>query len=368
MPAGRAPDSGKRTRVAVVFGGRSTEHSISCLSAGTVRSALEAAGYDVVAVGVTADGAWVLAPPDQPYTLAGATLPAVTAGEPITFSCDPRAPGLIGAGGRTTAIDVAFPVLHGPFGEDGTVQGLFEMVGVPYVGSGVYASAASMDKAHMKAAMRAAGLPIADYAVVHEGSVAPGDVLDRLGLPVFVKPARGGSSIGISKVAAPDRLHEAISLAAQSDSKVLIEAAVVGREVECGVLAGLDGAPAQASVPAEITVADGYEFYDFDAKYLSDATTFTVPAVLPEAVAARIQELAVAAYEALDCAGLARVDVFVCPDGRVVLNELNTMPGFTAASMYPRMWAATGVPLPKLVDRLVRDALYRAAKARLLSS
>jgi D-alanine-D-alanine ligase len=326
-----------------------------------VRSALEEAGYDVVPVGVTADGAWLLAPPDQQYTIDGDVLPAVTAGEPVTFSCDPKAPGLIGAGGRTTAVDVVFPVLHGPFGEDGTVQGLLEMVGLPYVGSGVYASAAAMDKAHMKAALRGAGLPVADYAVVQEGRSLADGVLDRLGLPVFVKPARGGSSIGISKVTAPAMLADAISLAAQSDSKVLVEAAVTGREVECAVLAGPDGGPAQASLPAEVTVADGYEFYDFNAKYLSDATTFTVPAILPPAVTTQIQEFAVAAYEALDCAGLARVDVFVCPDGSVIVNELNTMPGFTAVSMYPRMWAATGLPLPKLVDRLVRDALYRSA-------
>ncbi len=367
MLADARSDGGARTRVAVVFGGRSTEHSISCLSAGNVRAALGQAGYEVVPVGVTCDGAWVLAPPDQQYTIAGDALPEVTEGEPVTFSCDPKAPGLISAGGRTTVIDVAFPVLHGPFGEDGTVQGLFEMVGLPYVGSGVYASAAAMDKAHMKAALRGAGLPVADYAVVPDGRTIPDGVLDRLGLPVFVKPARGGSSIGISKVSSRDALADAVSLAAQSDSKVLIEAAVIGREVECGVLAGPDGSPAQASVPAEVTVADGYEFYDFDAKYLSDATTFTVPAVLPPAVTARIQELAVAGYEALDCAGLARVDVFVCPDGTVVLNELNTMPGFTAASMYPRMWAASGLPLPELVDRLVQDALSRAAKARLWS-
>jgi D-alanine-D-alanine ligase len=360
MPDGHDPDSGYPTRVAVVFGGRSTEHSISCLSAGTVRSALQEAGYEVIAVGVTPDGAWLLAPPDQPYAIRGDVLPAVTAGEPVTFSCDPNAPGLIGAGGRTTAIDVVFPVLHGPFGEDGTVQGLFEMVGLPYVGSGVYASAASMDKAHMKAALRAYGLPVADYAVVQQGRSVPDGLLERLGLPVFVKPARGGSSIGISKVTSPGMLVDAISLAAQSDSKVLVEAAMAGREVECGVLAGPAGAPAAASVPAEITVSDAFEFYDFAAKYLSDATTFTVPADLPPDLTGRVQELAIAAYEALDCAGLARVDVFVADDGTVTLNELNTMPGFTEVSMYPRMWGASGVALPALVDRLVCDALYRA--------
>ena len=361
MPADNRAGDGRRTRVAVVFGGRSTEHSISCLSAGTVQAALGEAGYDVLAVGVTADGGWVLAPPDQRYTLLGTDLPSVSGGEPLTFSCDPGAPGLVGADGRLLAVDVVFPVLHGRFGEDGTIQGLLEMAGLPYVGSGVYASAAAMDKAHMKTALRGAGLPIADYAVVHAGRPLPDGLLDLLGAPVFVKPARGGSSIGISKVTCADALPEAISLAAQSDSKVLIEAGVIGREIECAVLAAADGATPEASVPAEVTVAEGFDFYDFDAKYLSDATTFTVPAQLPAEVTAEIRRLAVAAYEALDCEGLARVDVFVCPDGRVVLNELNTMPGFTAVSMYPRMWAASGLPLPALVDRLVRDALRRAA-------
>ncbi|HEX4017539.1 MAG TPA: D-alanine--D-alanine ligase family protein [Frankiaceae bacterium] len=361
MPADSPAADGKRTRVAVVFGGRSTEHSISCLSAGTVLAALTEAGYDVLAVGVTAEGAWVLPPSDQRYALKGQELPSVQAGEALTFSCDPAAPGLVGSDGRRVVVDAVFPVLHGRFGEDGTVQGLFEMAGLPYVGAGVYASAAAMDKAHMKAALRGAGLPIADYAVVHAADPLPEGLLDRLGAPVFVKPARGGSSIGISKVSRTDALPEAISLAAQSDSKVLIEAGVKGREVECAVLAGADGGRAEASVPAEVTVAEGFDFYDFDAKYLSDATTFTVPAQLPADVTAQIQRLAVDAYEALDCDGLARVDVFVCPDGRVVLNELNTMPGFTAVSMFPRMWAASGLPLPALVDRLVQDALRRRA-------
>jgi D-alanine-D-alanine ligase len=360
MRAERSANAG--LTVAVVFGGRSTEHSISCLSAGTVLSALAEAGYDTVAVGVTADGAWVLAEADQAYTVEADALPSVAGGEPVSFSCDPSKPGLLTASGETIGVDVVFPVLHGPFGEDGTIQGLLEMVGLPYVGSGVYASAAAMDKAHMKAALRAANLPVGEYCVLRPGDPLPVGSLERLGLPVFVKPARGGSSIGISKVKSAEQLPEAISLAAQTDSKVVVEAAQVGREVECGVVAGLGGARAQASVPAEVTVSGDYEFYDFDAKYLSDATTFTVPAVLPEAVTTRIQALAVAAYEALDCAGLARVDVFVGPGGDVIVNELNTMPGFTAASMYPRMWAATGMAIPALVDRLVQDALQRSGR------
>jgi D-alanine-D-alanine ligase len=353
---------GRRLRVAVVFGGRSTEHAISCLSAGTVQAALKEAGYEVVPVAVTREGGWLLAASDQAYARDGDRLPEVLGGEAVSFSADPTAPGLITAGGRRVEVDVVFPVLHGRYGEDGTVQGLLEMAGVPYVGSGVYASAASMDKAHMKMTLRAAGLPVADYEVIPPGGRLRDGVLERLGTPVFVKPARGGSSIGISKVRSAGGLAAAIAAAAASDPKVLVEANVTGREIECGVLAAVGGGRAQASVPAEVTVAGGVDFYDFAAKYLSDATTFTVPADLPEAVTAQVQSLAVAAYEALDCAGLARVDAFVCPDGRVMLNELNTMPGFTAASMYPRMWAATGVDLPELVDRLVVDALRRAGQ------
>jgi D-alanine-D-alanine ligase len=351
-----------RTRVAVVFGGRSTEHSISCLSAGTVKASLEEAGYAVIPVGVTRQGAWVLPSQDQTYVLAGNELPEVIGGELITFSGDATRPGLLTPTGRRIEIDVVFPVLHGPYGEDGAVQGLFEMAGVPYVGSGVYASAAAMDKAHMKMAFAAAGIPVSAYEVVHPGAKPAEGVMDRLGSPVFVKPARGGSSIGITRVINEDDLAAAVALAAESDPKVLIEAAIVGREIECGVLAGANGGPAEASATAEIVVDDRFEFYDFQAKYLSDSTTVTVPADLPSAVTAAIQRLAVAAYEALDCAGLARVDVFARADGSVVMNELNTMPGFTATSGYPVMWAATGVTLAQLVDRLVQDALQRAAR------
>jgi D-alanine-D-alanine ligase len=348
------------TRVAVVFGGRSTEHSISCLSAGTVKDSLEKAGYEVIPVGVSREGAWFLAAEGQSYALHGDELPEVIGGEPVTFSGDATAPGLVTQSGRRVEVDVVFPVLHGPFGEDGTVQGLFEMAGIAYVGSGVYASAASMDKAHMKMAFAAAGIPVSAYEVVRPGRNAVDGVMDRLGSPVFVKPARGGSSIGITRVTSEAALAAAIETARESDPKVLIERAIVGREVECGVLAGVNGGPAQASVPAEIVVDAKFEFYDFQAKYLADSTTVTVPADLPPAVTQKVQQLALAAYEALDCAGLARVDVFACPDGSVVMNELNTMPGFTATSGYPVMWAATGVALPQLVDRLVQDALHRA--------
>ncbi len=354
MPA--APPR-SRARVAVVFGGRSTEHSISCLSAGTVIAALGSAGHDVIPVGVTRAGSWVLAAPDQSYAIEGTRLPEVTGGIPVHFSGDARHPGLMGADGQV-AVDVVFPVLHGPYGEDGTLQGLFEMANLPYVGSGVYASAAAMDKAHMKTALIGAGLPVAPYELARGGMAPPG-VLDRLGAPVFVKPARGGSSIGISKVTRADQLDAAVATAAESDTKVLIEAGIVGREIECGVLAGTDGGPPEASVPAEVLLDPAYEFYDFQAKYLSDATTFAVPADLDPVITKTVQDVAVAVYCALDCAGLARVDVFVRPDGQVIVNELNTMPGFTAMSGFPRMWGASGVALPELVDRLVQDARRR---------
>ena len=268
--------------------------------------------------------------------------------------------------GKTTSallgsVDVVFPVLHGPYGEDGTIQGLLELAGVPYVGSGVLASAVAMDKAVAKKLLAAAGIAVAP-AVVVRGSRWESDrdgVVDEvrgLGLPVFVKPARGGSSIGITKVDDLADLPAAIADALRCDPKVLVEAGVTGREVECGILEDEHGRP-QASVPAEIRLVGDYDFYDFDAKYLDEATELDVPADLPEDVAERLRAMACRAYEALDCAGLARVDFFVGPAGELTVNEVNTMPGFTPTSMFPRMWAATGVDYPQLVDRLVQAAL-----------
>uniref|UniRef100_UPI0020258F0A D-alanine--D-alanine ligase family protein n=1 Tax=Frankia sp. CiP1_Cm_nod1 TaxID=2897160 RepID=UPI0020258F0A len=280
----------------------------------------------------------------------------------------PTGPGSAGrdAAGRGPvglgAVDVVFPLLHGPFGEDGTVQGLLEMAAVPYVGSGVFASAAAMDKQYMKILLADAGLDIGPYAVLRAGQALTADDRERLGLPVFVKPARGGSSIGISRVDAWDDLATALKAARAVDPKVLVEAAVVGREIECGVLGSLDGGGPEASLPAEVTVttsAGSAGFYDFEAKYLSDAVRFDVPADLPAEVTAAVRQIAVRAFAALDCAGLARVDVFVRPDGSIIVNEVNTMPGFTPTSMFPRMWAATGLDYPRLVDRLVALAARR---------
>jgi D-alanine-D-alanine ligase len=352
-----------RPRLAVLFGGRSSEHGISCVSAGSVLEALRDGPWELLPVGITREGTWLLTADDQSFALEGDRLPEVGPGRPVVLVGDGEFRGLRSLdGGDPVAVDAVFPVLHGPYGEDGTVQGLLEMAGLPYVGSGVFASAAAMDKAHMKAMLRAAELPTAPYAVLSAtGELSEAD-RDRLGLPVFVKPARGGSSVGISKVSAWDQLPAALALARESDPKVVIEAGVVGREVECGVLGqgGADAAEApEASLPAEIKVSDDYEFYDFEAKYLTDSTAFDVPADLPAEVTEAVRRCAVQAFQALDCAGLARVDFFVTPDGGIVLNEINTMPGFTPVSMYPRMWAATGLEYPKLVRRLVELALER---------
>jgi D-alanine-D-alanine ligase len=358
-----------RLRVAVLFGGRSSEHAISCVSAGSVLAALDRERYDVLPIGITPDGRWVLAA-DDPARLAirNRDLPAVDpTGTALTLPGDPTAKGLVvlepgDVPADLGAVDVVFPLLHGPYGEDGTVQGLLELAGVPYVGSGVFASAACMDKAQMKRLFVAAGLPTPRCVVVRAGRPVPASVRD-LGLPVFVKPARAGSSIGIARVDDWADLDGALATAHRHDPKALVEQAVVGREIECGVLAGLDGEP-EASVPAEVRVTGGQPFYDFEAKYLDDATEFDIPPDLDGETIARVRALAVEAFRALDCEGLARVDFFVCPDGRIFVNEVNTMPGFTPASMFPRMWAAAGISYPQLVDRLIRDALRRGTGLR----
>ncbi len=354
-----------RIRVAVVLGGRSTEHAVSCVSAGSVLAALDRDRYDVVPVGITPEGRWVLVP-DDPALLAfsGRELPAVKDGQAVALPGDPTVGGLVPLEDGPAVlgrVDVVFPVLHGPWGEDGTLQGLLEMAGVPYVGSGVLASAAAMDKAVAKQLLRAAGLPVADAVVARRGQPVD-EAVRALGLPVFVKPARGGSSIGITRVDDLADLPAALETAWRADPKALVEAALVGREVECGVLAGPDGP--ETSLPGEIRVVGDHDFYDFEAKYLEASTELVVPADLPVDVTARLRDTAVAAFQALECEGLARVDFFVAPDGGLTVNELNTMPGFTPTSMYPRMWAATGVDYPALVDRLVQDALRRGTNLR----
>jgi D-alanine-D-alanine ligase len=371
------PESARRPRVAVVFGGRSTEHAVSCVSAGSVLAAIDRDRYDVVPVGISREGRWVLAG-DEPEKLAitGGELPEVPSeGAAVVLSGDPTHRGLaVHEAGQVPRelgeVDVVLPLLHGPYGEDGTIQGLLELAGVPYVGSGVFASAAAMDKGHMKTLLQGAGLPVGPYAVVTPRAwatdkAAVRETVAALGYPVFVKPARAGSSVGITKVHGPDELDDAVEVARSHDPRVVVEAMLDGREIECGVLEGVDGGPPDASVPGEVVVGGDHEFYDFAAKYLPDeGTDLLIPADLPDAVVAEVQALAAQAFEALSCEGLARVDFFVTGDGRVVVNEVNTMPGFTPVSMFPLLWAATGIDYPALVDRLVQTALARPTGLR----
>lgn len=364
--------AGDRTAVAVVFGGRSSEHAISCVSAGSVLAHLDRTRFQVVPVGITREGAWVLGT-DDPARLAisDRVLPSVDAGSTaLALPGDPTRNGLLRldpghAGELLSGVDVVFPVLHGPWGEDGTIQGLLELAGVPYVGAGVLASAAGMDKEFSKKLLAAEGLPVGRFVVLRPGREAlTADERRRLGLPVFVKPARAGSSAGISKVTDWERLPAAVAAAREHDPKVLVEAAVLGREVECGVLEFPDGS-IRTSLPAEVRiVADGPEFYDFEAKYLDDVCEFDIPAKLDDDTTERVRALAEVAFAALDGQGLARVDFFVGPDGEITLNEVNTMPGFTSTSMYPRMWAVTGIDYPTLLSTLVETALARGTGLR----
>jgi len=279
-------------------------------------------------------------------------------------------------------VDVVLPLLHGAYGEDGTLQGLLEMTGTKYAGAGVFASAAGMDKEYMKLILTARGLPVGRYVVVRDRDWRSGadlgsgfgerkrilDEIAELGWPVFVKPARGGSSIGISRVVGRDDLEEAIEAARAHDPKVLVEAAVDGMEVECAVLQGIDGGLPEASVPGQVVVDTRSDFYDFEAKYLASATTMRIPAPVPAAAAQEIRRIACAAFDAISCEGLARVDFFYTPAGQILVNEINTMPGMTPASGFPMMWAATGLPLPQLIDRIIQTALRKRPGLRLSSA
>jgi D-alanine-D-alanine ligase len=363
----------RKPRVAIVFGGRSSEHAISCVTAGSVLAAVDTEAYDVVPIGIALDGRWVLesGDPERLRIEGRDRLPSVDGDRAaVALAPDRDSTSLVvtepAAPPRVLGeVDVVFPLLHGPWGEDGTIQGMFEMAGVRYVGAGVLASAVSMDKAYMKIVLAAAGLPVLPSITVtrRDWDRDPEACRKRaaaLGYPLFAKPARGGSSLGISKVHDESELADGLEEAFGYDPKVLLESfAPDAREIECGVLQALDGTP-ETSVPAEIRISGDHEFYDFAAKYLPEEhTELDVPARVPDDVTERIRRMAVEAFEAVGGEGLARVDFFLLPDGRVVVNEINTMPGFTPTSMYPRMWAATGVDYPTLVDRLIRLALQR---------
>jgi D-alanine-D-alanine ligase len=385
----------RKIRVAVVFGGRGPEHSVSCMGGGNMLGAIDRDKYEVVPVGITREGRWVLAA-DEPARLTASQgqLPSVEAvaepgaqvvpwsdrapadrapagreaGQALSTSAAAHIPPLLGE------VDVVLPVLHGPYGEDGTIQGLLEMAGVPYVGAGVLASAVSMDKEYMKIIFQAKGLPVGPYVVVRErdwppeeaeGAVADlerkrtADAIAELGWPLFVKPARGGSSIGTAKASDLAELHEAIRGARTYDPKVIVEAAVDGREIECSVLEGRDGAPPDTSLPGQLMIDGGEEFWDFEAKYLDEASGMAIPAPIPAEHQEEIRRMAALAFDAVSCEGLARVDFFYTPDGQILINEINTIPGLSPASYFQKMWEATGLPFPELIDRLLQTALHK---------
>jgi D-alanine-D-alanine ligase len=363
-----SPD--RRTRIAVLFGGRSGEHAISCISAQSVLDHLPRNEFDVTAVGIRPDGAWVRVDPALPLAGAARELPEVPDGAPVVLLADPNRHALLPVVGSSAEVadaldvDVVFPLLHGPFGEDGTLQGLLETAGLPYVGPGVLASAAGMDKEFTKKLLAAEGLPVGRFVVLRPGrETLTADERELLGLPVFVKPARAGSSLGVSRVDSWGDLADAIAVARRSDPKVLVEAAVLGREIECGVLEFPDGR-IEASPLAEIRVTGSHSFYDFEAKYLEDAAEFDIPAHLPDDTAALVRDMARRAFAALDAQGLARVDFFVSDGGDVVINEVNTMPGFTPISMFPRVWQEGGLSYPELLSVLVHTAIARGTGLR----
>ncbi|MFF4868688.1 D-alanine--D-alanine ligase family protein [Streptomyces sp. NPDC000961] len=373
--------SPRKPRVAVVFGGRSSEHAISVVTAGAVLSAIDRDKYDVLPIGITTDGRWALtADAPERMAIADRALPNVadlaeSEQGGVVLSVDPANREVVLAEPGTVPralgeVDVVFPVLHGPYGEDGTLQGLLELSGVPYVGAGVLASAVGQDKEYMKRVFVSFGLPVGPYEVVRprEWEQNPAAARKKIvefaadhGWPLFVKPARGGSSVGITKVDDLSGLDEAVEEARRHDPKVIVEALVRGREIECGVLEFEDGP--RASVPAEIPPVTDHDFYDFEAKYI-DSASGIVPAPIGDEATAEIQRLAVTAYEAVSCEGLVRADFFLTEDGDFVINEINTMPGFTPISMYPRMWQESGVSYPELVDRLLQAALTRSTGLR----
>lgn len=361
-----------------MFGGCSGEHAISCATAAGVLRAIDRSAYDVVPIGITPSGRWVLASDDPGrWELTDGVLPQVGTDEgpqvlvPLESGFSDLTVVEPAAVPRTLGgVDVVLPLLHGPYGEDGTLQGMLELADVRYVGSGVLASAVSMDKHYLKLILEAEGLPVGPHFVVtqrqwqRDRDHVYQDV-EELGWPVFVKPARAGSSLGITKAQSPADLEAAIEEARRHDPKVIVEALITGREIECAVLESPNGRPPAASLPGEVVVVRGHDFYDFDAKYFdSGAVDLVCPADLPDDVTHRVRELATRAFEVLGCEGLARVDFFVQDDGTVIVNEINTMPGFTPVSMYPRMWQQTGLSYPDLLDRLLRLALSRPTGLR----
>jgi D-alanine-D-alanine ligase len=345
-----ATNTTKKIRVGVLCGGQSSEHSISCLSGASLLAAMDREKFEPVPLGITQSGQWVsLEGLTKELAIVDGKLPVIPDGAPaVTVNRD----GVF-AGGKNLDVDVMFPVLHGPYGEDGTVQGLLEMFDIPYVGAGVLASAIGMDKATCKRLFVEAGIPTVDFDVFFWSewqsykSEITSRLTDEFTLPIFVKPSRAGSSNGISKVKSWSELDAAVSLAKDFDEKIVIEAFAPGREIECGILGD------KASRVGEVRILGDHEFYDFEAKYLDNSTELIVPAKIPVEVEREIQQLALDAFSLIDGRGIARVDFFLQENGEIILNELNTMPGFTATSMYPRLWDATGVGYKEVITRLI---------------
>lgn len=346
-------------KVAIICGGRSSEHEISCVSARGVLSAIDRTKFTPILIGITENGNWILLDENDPFTVGSDGLPHVpAAGQMLIVDVH----GLKKSDGTTIEIDLAFPLLHGAYGEDGTIQGLFEMANIPYVGSGVLASAVAMDKTFAKPIYADFGLAVAGGFTVHRRDWRANQALEiakisALGFPLFVKPARSGSSRGTSKVKDLASIAPAIEEAHKHDPRAMVEVAIVGREIECAVLE-VDGV-ATPSVLGEIRVHESHEFYDFEAKYLDNSTTFDVPAEIPSHVSSVIQEAAVTAFTALGCEGLARVDFFLTPENKVIINELNTMPGFTEKSVFPMLWQASGKSYTEIITQLCMSALTR---------
>jgi D-alanine-D-alanine ligase len=341
-----------KSRIAIICGGKSSEHEISCVSANGILNAIDRNKFEPVLIGITKSGKWLLLPDDSNFSIVNGALPTVPeSGIEVSIT----SLGLV-AGGKQLAIDVAFPVLHGPYGEDGTIQGLFEMIGIKYVGSGVLASAVSMDKSYAKPIFAAAGLSVAAGIVVTSKNF---ELPSNLTFPLFVKPARSGSSRGTTKVKQKSDLDSAVEHALSFDTKVIVEQAVVGKEIECAVLQA-DGR-ITASEVGQISISSKFEFYDFQAKYLDNSMELIVPADLPAGVQSKIQQAAITAFNAAGCEGLARVDFFYSTQGEIIINEINTMPGFTPTSVYPKLIEKNGINYQELITKLITTAQTRSA-------
>ncbi len=353
-----------KRRIAILFGGRSAEHEVSCVSARSVMDALDRERYEVVSIGITKEGSWHLLPGGPPALPSNTSkgLPEVTSelGHEVALDQEPGAQALVAEDGTRTEIDVVFPVLHGPFGEDGSVQGMLEIAGVPYIGAGVLGSALGMDKAVQKVLFADAGLPVVPHEVVREreweeDAEGVEARAEHLGYPLFAKPATLGSSVGVTKVREAGGLRRGLEEALRYARKALLERSMEGaREIECAVLGNDDPV---ASIAGEIVPAG--EFYDYRSKYLDEGSRLIIPADIPPEVLENVQRMAVAAFRAIECAGMARVDFFLRDPDELVVNEINTIPGFTPISMYPMLWEASGVPYAELIDRLADLAVER---------